>query len=166
VLFFEAAASRRQIRRVHQRDRVWLHALAAQQPLQQVLIDPAQAADADLTPKLVQHPPARPLPAQQAKPPPSGLFGQLRHDQIERMRRSQQRQQMRAPQLRCAQSTPSPAGELARAQIGNEVVGHIRRNQVQQAVGSGGWKRKSHARTLTDPTPPTNPPVLAKTQSG
>jgi hypothetical protein len=32
-----------------------LHALAADQSLQQVLIDPAQAADPDLPPKLVQH---------------------------------------------------------------------------------------------------------------
>ena len=80
VLFFETAAGRRQIRRVHQRDRVRLEALAPEQALQQVLIDPAQAAHADLLPKLVQHPRARPMPAQPAEPAPSGLFGQLSHD--------------------------------------------------------------------------------------
>jgi hypothetical protein len=126
VLFFEAAASRRQIRRVHQRDRVWLDPLAAQQSLQQMLIDPAQTADRDLLPKLVQHPHPGPVTAQPAEPTPCRLFGQLGHDQIERMRRSQQRQQMRAPQLRRAQRTPPPAGELARAQLVNEFVGHIR----------------------------------------
>jgi hypothetical protein len=45
------------------------------------------------------------------------------------------------------------------------MVGHIRRYQLQQAVGSGGWQRNSHARTLTDRTPSTNPLVSAKTQS-
>lgn len=105
--------------------------MAAQQAFQQVLIDPAQAADADLPPKLVQHPHAGPMATQPAEPPPGGLFGQLCHDQIERMRRSQQRQQMQTPQLRRAQSTPPPAGELARAQIVDERVGHIRRYQLQ-----------------------------------
>jgi len=62
VLFFETAAGRRQIRRVHQRDRVRLHALAAQQSLQQMLIDPAQAAHPNLMAKLVQHPHPRPMP--------------------------------------------------------------------------------------------------------
>lgn len=117
-----------------------LRALAAKQSFQQVLIDPAQAADSDLPPKLVQHPHAGPLFAQPAEPSPGRLFGQLGHDQIERMGRSQQRQQVPAPQLRRAQSTPSSAGELARAQIVDEVVGHIRRDQVQQAVGPGGRK--------------------------
>lgn len=115
VLFFEAAAGRRQIRRVHQSDRVRLPALASEQPLQQMLIDPAQPAHADLLPKLVQHPHPRPLPTQPDKPTPSRLFGQLRDDQIQRMRRRQQRQQMHPPQLRRAEGAAAPAGELARA---------------------------------------------------
>jgi hypothetical protein len=85
VLFFEAAAGRRQIGRVHQRDRVWLHALTAEQALQQMLIDPAQPAHADLLPKLMQHSHPQPLPAQSAESAPSGLFGQLGRHQIERM---------------------------------------------------------------------------------
>jgi hypothetical protein len=89
VLFFEAAASRRQVRRVHQRDGVRLHALATEQSFQQLLVDPAQAADSDLLPKLVQHPRPGPMAAQPAEPTPSGLFRQLRDDQIERMRGSQ-----------------------------------------------------------------------------
>jgi hypothetical protein len=83
VLFFEAAAGRRQIRRVHQRDGLRLDTLAAQQALQQVLIDPAQPTHADLLPKLVQHPHAGTMSAQPAKPTPRRLFRQLGHDQIE-----------------------------------------------------------------------------------
>jgi len=68
---------------------VRLHALAAHQSFQQVLIDPAQAADLDLLPKLVQHPYPGPMSPQPAEPTPGSLFGQLGHDQIERMRRGQ-----------------------------------------------------------------------------
>jgi hypothetical protein len=126
VLFFEAATGRRQIRRVHQRDGVRLHTLATQQPLQQVLMDLAQPAHADLLPKFMPYPRARPMPTQPAEPSPSGLFGQLGHDPIQRMGRGQQRQQMHAPQLRRTPRAPTPAGELARVQIMDESVGHIR----------------------------------------
>jgi hypothetical protein len=145
VLFFEAATGCWQIRRVHQRDGVRLNALATEQPLQQVLIDLAQSTHPDLLPKLMQHPHARPMPTQPAEPSPGGLFGQLRHHQIERMRRGQQRQQMHAPQLGRTQSATAPAGELARAQMVDERVGHIRCQQVQQAVGAGRRKDGSHA---------------------
>jgi len=122
-----------------------LYALAAEQALQQVLIDPAQAADPDLLTKLVQHPHPGPVAAQPAEPTPSGLFGQLSHDQIERMRRSQQRQQMHAPQLRPTEGAAPPASELARTQIVDESVGHVGRNQVQQVVSASGRKQNSHA---------------------
>lgn len=82
MLFFEAAAGRRQIGRIHQSNRVRLHALAAEQALQQVLIDLAQAADPYLPPEFVQHSRAGPMTAQAGKPTPGGLFGQLRHQKI------------------------------------------------------------------------------------
>jgi len=144
VLFFETATGHRQIRRIHQCDGVRLHTLAAEQPLQQVLIDPAQSAHPDPLPKLMQHPHARPIPTQPAEASPGGLFGQLSHHQIERMRRGQERQQMHAPQLGRTQGATTAAGELAWAQIVDERVGHIRRQQVQQAVGAGGRKDRSH----------------------
>lgn len=125
VLFFEAAASRRQVRCVHQRDGVGLDLVATEQSFQQMLIDPAQAADPDLLPKLVQHPHARPMVAQPTEPTPRSLFGQLGHDQIERMGRSQQRQQMHAPQLRRTEGATPPTGKLAWAQIVDEGVGHV-----------------------------------------
>jgi hypothetical protein len=144
VLFFEAAAGRRQIRRVHQRDGVRLNAPAPEQPPQQVLIDLAQSAHSHPLSKLMQHPRARPMPAQPTEVSPSGLFGQLRHHQTERMRRGQQRPQMHAPQLGRAQGAATPAGGLGRAQIVDESVGHIRRQQVEQTVGAGGWKNSRH----------------------
>jgi hypothetical protein len=124
---------------------VRLNALATEQPLQQVLIDLAQSTHPDLLPKLMQHPHARPMPTQPTEPSPGSLFGQLRHQQIERMRRSQQRQQMHAPQLGTTQSATTPTGELARAQMVDESVGHIRRQQIQQTVGAGRRQDSSHA---------------------
>jgi hypothetical protein len=47
----------------------------------------------------------------------------------------------------------------------DEDVGHKAREQVEQVVGAGGRKDNSHARTLTERKPTTNPPVLAKTHS-
>jgi hypothetical protein len=62
-----------------------------------VLVDPPQASDANLLPKLVQHPRPGPVPAQPAKPTPRGLFRQLGSHQIQGTGRGQQGQQMRAP---------------------------------------------------------------------
>jgi hypothetical protein len=108
VLFFEATAGGRQIRRIHQRDGMRLHTLTPEQSLQQMLVDPAQTAHPDLLTKLLQHPHSRPMPTQPAEAPPSSLFGQLRHHQVERMSRGQQSQQMHAPQLGRTQSATTP----------------------------------------------------------
>jgi hypothetical protein len=88
-LFFETAARSGQIRRVHQRHRVGLHAVSMQQPPHQMLIDLAQSAHAHTLTKLMQHPCGGQRAPQSGEPPPHALFGQLRHDQIERMRGSQ-----------------------------------------------------------------------------
>jgi len=55
-----------------------------------VLVDPPQASDANLLPKLVQHPRPGPVPAQPAKPTPRGLFRQLGSHQIQGTGRGQQ----------------------------------------------------------------------------
>jgi hypothetical protein len=130
-----------------------------------MLIDPAQPAHPDLLSELVQHAHPGPRSAQPAETTPRGLFGQLGDDQIERMRRRQQRQQMHAPQLGRTEGATAPAGELAGAQIVDERVGHIGRDQVEQANGPGGRKPGSHARTLPEPPRSTSPPVLAKPSS-
>jgi hypothetical protein len=73
--FFEATARRRQISGVHQRDGSRLQPLAAEQSSQQVLIDTAQATDAYLLAKLVQHAHGGMDAAQPGKASPGWLFG-------------------------------------------------------------------------------------------
>jgi len=137
-LFFETAARGGQIRRVHQRHRVGLHALPMQQPPHEMLIDVAQSAHAHSLTKLRQHPGGGQCAPQPGETPPRGLFGQLRRDEIERMRGSQHRQQMGAPQLRRTQIMPPPAGEVARANLGDEVIGGVRTQQFEQLAGADG----------------------------
>jgi len=66
----------------------------------------------------MEHPGRGQCGAQPAEAPPCGLLGQLGHEQIERMRGRQQRQQMHAPQLRRTQVMPPPARKMARANPG------------------------------------------------
>jgi hypothetical protein len=73
------------------------------------------------------------------------LFGQLCHEQIEGMRGRQHRQQMRAPQLRRTQGMPPPAGKVARANLGNEIVGDVRTHQFEQLAGADGRQSQTHA---------------------
>ena len=103
-----------------------------------MLIDRAQSADPHAPPKLMQHPGGGQRAPQPGEAPPRHLFGQLRHDEIERMRGSQPRQQMRAPQLGGTQGVPSPARELAWTNLGNEVIGHVRTQQFEQLAGADG----------------------------
>jgi hypothetical protein len=110
-----------------------------------MLIDPAQPAHPDLLTKLLQHPYPRPMPTQPAEAPPSSLFGQLRHHQVDRMGRGQQSQQMYAPQLGRIQSATTPTGKPPRAKIVNESVGNIWGQQIQQAMGAGRRKNITHA---------------------
>jgi hypothetical protein len=88
-------------------------------------VDGAQCADAHTLPKLMEHPGRGQRATQPGEPSPHRLFGQLRHEEIERMRGGQHRQQMRAPQLRRAQRVPPPTRELAWANLGNEVIGSV-----------------------------------------
>ncbi len=96
-----------------------------------MLIDGAQSADAHAAPKLMQHPGGGQRAPQPGETPPRDLFGQLRHDEIERMRGGQPRQQMRAPQLGGTQGVPPPARELARANLGDEVIGGVGTQQFE-----------------------------------
>ena len=96
-----------------------------------MLINGAQTADAHASPKLMQHPGGGQRVPQPGEAPPRDLFGQLRHEEIERMCGRQHRQQMRAPQLRRTQGVPPSAGEVARANLRNEVIGGIGNQQVE-----------------------------------
>ena len=101
-----------------------------------MLVDGAQPAHADDLPKLMEHPGGGQRVPQPGEAPPCGLLGQLRHEQIERMCGRQHRQQMRAPQLRRTQGVSPSAGKVARANLGNEVVGGVRTHQFEQLAGA------------------------------
>jgi len=155
--FFEASARRRQIRRVHQGDGVGLHALAMQQPAQQMLVDAPQPAHAHPLAELREHPRRWELPPQPGELSPSGLFGQLGHDQVEGAGGSQPRQQMGAPKLSGAQVMSSAPGESAWTQVGDKGIGHITGKQFEQGNGAHGRQRGGHARTLTEPAAADTP---------
>jgi hypothetical protein len=77
------------------------------------------------------------------------------------MRGRQHRQQMRAPQLRRTQGVPPPAGEAARANLGNEVIGCVGTQEFEQAAGADGRQSQTHARTLTQTSLHDTPLVSA-----
>jgi hypothetical protein len=150
-----------QIRGVHQRHRVRLHSLPPQQPPDQMPVDGAQCTHAQGLPKLVEHPGGGQRASQPGEAPPGGLLGQLCHEEVERMGRGQDRQQMRAPQLRRAQGMTPAAGEVAPANPGDELVGDVGTQQFEQAVGADRRQRQTHARTLTRTSAHDTPPVSA-----
>lgn len=115
-----------------------LDPLPAQQLLQEMLIDPAQAAYTHLTAKLMEHPGGRPATPQTGKPSPGGLFGQLPDQEIERTGGRQPRQQMHAPQLRRTQTVPPPTGEITRTKRRDKIVGHVSGELFEQGVGANG----------------------------
>jgi len=126
-----------------------------------MLIDAPQPTHAHSLPKLMEHPGGGQRAPQPGEASPPRLLGQLRHQEIERMRGGQHRQQMRAPQLRCTQGVPSPAGEVARANCGEEVIGGVRTQQFEQAVGADRRQRQTHTPTLTRTSIPDTPLVSA-----
>jgi hypothetical protein len=102
-------------------------------------VDGAQAADAHAAPKLREHPCGGQGAPQPGEAPPGRLLGQLRHQQVERMRGGQHRQQMSAPQLGGAQGVPPPTSAVLRANLGDEVIGDIGTQQFEQLAGANGW---------------------------
>jgi hypothetical protein len=110
-----------------------------------MLIDPPQPAHPDLLTKLLEHPHPRPMPTPPAESPPSSLFGQLRHHQVERMGRCQQSQQMHTPPLGRTQSTTTPTRKPSWANIIDESIGNIRRQHIQQAMRAGWRKNITHS---------------------
>jgi len=126
-----------------------------------MLIDAAQSTHTHGLTKLMEHPGGgRPAP-QPGETLPRGLFGQLRHQQIERMRGRQRRQQVRAPQLCRTQSVTPPTGEVARANLGNEIIGSVRTQQFKQPVGANRRQSQTHPQTLPQTSAPNTPLVSA-----
>jgi hypothetical protein len=52
---------------------------------------------------------------------------------------------MRAPELRRTQGMPPPAGNVARANLGNEIVGDVRTHQFEQLAGADRRQSQTHA---------------------
>jgi hypothetical protein len=126
-----------------------------------MLIDGPQPADPDRLPKLMEHPGRGQCGSQPGEAPPRGLFGQLPHQQIERMCGGQHRQQMRAPQLRRTQGVPPPACKTTWTNPGNEVIGRVRAHQFKQMVGAHGRQSQTHVQTLTQSCRHNTPLVSA-----
>jgi hypothetical protein len=116
-----------------------------QQPAQQVLVDPPQPTHANLLAELPEHPRRWKLSSQPGEASPGGLFGQLRHDQVQGVGGGQHRQQMHAPELGGAQVMPSAPGEGAPTKSSNEVIRHITAKPFQQGNGADGRQRVNHA---------------------
>ena len=122
-----------------------LESLPAQQPSHQIVIDGAECADAQALPKLMKHPGRGQRAPQPGEPAPRRLFRELRHEEIERMRGSQHCQQMRAPQLSGTQRVPPPTRELARTNLGNEVIRSVRTQQFKKLAGADRRQNQTHA---------------------
>lgn len=137
-----------------------LQTLPSQQPPHQMLIDGAQCADSHALPKLMEHPGRGQRATQPGESSPRRLFRQLRHEQIERMRGGQHRQQMRAPQLSGTQRVPPPTRGLTRTNPGNEVIGSVGTQQFKKMAGADRRQNQTHARTLTH-TPPLDTPLVS-----
>ena len=75
--------------------------------------------------------------AQAGKSTPSALFGQEAHQQIERMHRSQQCQQMRAPKLSGTELPARTTNRTCVPALVDEVVWNIWVQQVKQLAGTG-----------------------------
>jgi len=102
-------------------------------------VDGAQATDTHAAPKLMEHPCGGQGAPQPGETPPRRLLGQLRHQQVERARGGQHRQQMGAPQLGGAQGVPPPASAVLRAHLGDEVIGDVGTQQFEKLAGADGW---------------------------
>jgi hypothetical protein len=130
-----------------------------------MLVDPSQPAHAHLLAELGKHPRRREISPQPGETPPGGLFGQLRHDQVQGVGRGEPRQQMHAPELGGAQAMPPATGEVTRTNSGDEVIGHITGKPLDQGDGADGRQWGSHACTLTECTAVATPLVSAQTTS-
>jgi hypothetical protein len=129
VLFFEAHAGGRQIGGVHQPHGPRLPAIVGQQRFEQMLVDAPQSGHPHLTAELMQHPHIWPrVPTTHAgKLSPSRLLRQHFDQQVHRMHRRKQTQQMHAVELgggvgampaACATSRPARVEEV----VGNERI--------------------------------------------
>jgi hypothetical protein len=119
------------------------------------LIDPTQARHSHALTKLVQHAYVRdPMAAgQMGELTPSPLLGQHLDDQIDRMRRSQQHQQMNSPQLGRVEFSVTSSGASVRPLFAKKFIGNKRREFVQKCVRASSRKQAIHVGNTTPKNP-------------
>lgn len=113
-----------------------------------MLVDPAQTRHAQPLAKLMQHPRLRQsIPVgQMGKATPGSLFGQHLDQQIERVHRRPERQQLHPPKRGGTQEpTSAPTVRLRKLLVAPR-IGNVGRESLAQRLGSGGWQQRIHGR--------------------
>ena len=116
-----------------------------------MLIDVAQARDAQAVAKLVEHPHIRngALVGQVGKATPVALFGQHLNQKVEGMRRREQGQQMDPIQLGRAEASVPSAPQGPGQQLVHERIGHMRGKFPEQRSRARLRKKRFHVPTTT-----------------
>ena len=113
-----------------------------------MLVDPAQTSDAQPLAKLMQHPRLRhskPV-GQMGKAAPGSLFSQHLDQQIERVYRRQECQQMHPPKLSGTKEPASATTVRLWKLLVDPRIGNVRRESLEQRLGSGSWQQRIHGR--------------------
>ena len=120
-----------------------------------MFIDVAQAGDAHAVTKLVEHPDIRngALVGQVGKATPIALFGQHLDQQVERMRRREQGQQVKPIQLGRTETAAASASQGPGQQLVHERIGHMRGKFPEQRGRTGLRKKRFHVPTATPKKP-------------
>jgi hypothetical protein len=150
VLFFEADTGRGQIRDVDQSHRPRLPEIAGEQGFEQMRVDPPQPGHAHATTEFMQdaHAGHLSLTAQTGELSPGALLRQQCDQQIHRMHRRQQRQQMDPIKLCRTVISPPSTGRAMRPAVVDEIVGDEGVQKVKQGRRAGRGKIGIHCSSL------------------
>jgi hypothetical protein len=150
VLFFEADTGRGQIGGIDQPHRPWLPEIGGEQRREQMLVDPPQTGHPHAAAELVQdaHAGHLDLAAQTGELSPGALLRQQLDQQVHRMHRCQQTQQMDPIKLGRTVISPSPTRVALRPAFVDEIVGHERTQKFKQSRRAGRRKVGIHVPSL------------------
>lgn len=146
MLFFEAHAGRGQVGGVDQSDRAFPPGIGLNQRREQMLIDAPQSRHTQAVPELVQHAHARhlALAAQLRKLPPGALLRQHFDQEVQRMDRGEQTQQMHPIELSGGVFSMSATRVTGGPTLIDEIVGNERSQQFEQFSRAGRRKMGVH----------------------
>ena len=150
MCFFEANTGGGQIGRVDQADRTLHPGILLDQGLEQMLVNPAQSCHPHPRSKLVPHPHAGHfvLTTQPCKFAPGALLRKHFHQQIYRMHRGEQAQQMQAEELGGAVGPASAAGGAVGPVLIDEIVRDVGIQQGEEFRRAGRGKFGVHEKIL------------------